>query len=222
MALPQSHILYTVEEYLEMDRQSEERHVYLDGYVWAMAGESIEHGEIVVNLIALVAAQLRDTPCRARVTNTRVRSGPAPSSKRRKKGLYSYPDVLIVCGEMQFHDEHRDVLTNPTVVFEVLSSSTERFDRGEKFMRYQDWNPALIDYLLISQTSPVIERYSRKQDGSWSYYVYRGLESSFTIESVNCTLKLADIYYRVVFQPEDLSLFSLIPEPENLEENKDE
>ncbi|MGH9769998.1 MAG: Uma2 family endonuclease [Blastocatellia bacterium] len=220
MALPQSHILYTVEEYLEMDRQSEERHVYLDGYVWGMAGESVEHGDIVVNLTSIVAAQLRDTPCRARVSNPRVRSGPAPDSKRRKKGLYSYPDVLIVCGEMQFHDEYRDVLINPTVVFEVLSGSTERFDRGEKFMRYQVWNPSLSDYVLVSQTSPVIERYCRQPDGTWSYQVYRGLNSSFTIESVNCILRLADIYDRVVFQPEDLVLFSLIPEPESSQGDK--
>jgi len=116
--------------------------------------------------------------------------------------------MLIVCGELKFLDEYRDVLTNPTVIIEILSQRTEEFDRELKFWRYQTWNPTLNDYLLIAQTRPVIEHYIRQEDGGWSYYVYLGLESSLTIKSVNCTLHLADVYDRMVFPPQNLELFS--------------
>jgi len=204
MALPPSEVVYTIEEYLAFERESEERHVYLDGLIWAMAGESSEHGEISSNLSGIIIPQLRGTPCRARIKDTKVRSGPAPKSGRSRKGLFSYPDLLAVCGEMQFHDEHRDVLINPTVVIEVLSDSTEKFDRGEKFFRYQTWNPTLTDYLLVWQSSPIIDHYVRRSEGGWLYYVYQGLESGLAIKSINCTLRLADVYERVVFPPEEI------------------
>ncbi len=105
----------------------------------------------------------------------------------------------MICGERQFHDSHRDVVLNPTVIIEILSPTTEAFDRGEKFDRYQFWNPTLSDYLLVSQDQPKIEHYIRQSDGSWSYFVYRGLQSQVPLKSIQCTLQLAEVYDRIVF-----------------------
>jgi Uma2 family endonuclease len=154
MRLPQSQGYFSVAEYLALERESEERHEYLDGYVYAMAGESPEHSDICANLAGILYLQLRGTPCRVWSKDTKVRSGPEPRSRRAMKGLFSYPDLVVVCGAPQFHDTYRDVLLNPTVIIEVLSSSAEIFDRGEKFWRYRTWLPALTNYLLVSQALP--------------------------------------------------------------------
>ena len=127
-----------------------------------MAGESGEHADICTNLAISIGSQLRNTPCRARVKDTKVHSGPAPRRPRTTKGFFSYPDLVVICGDPQYHDEHQDVALNPVVIIEVLSESTESFDRGEKFQRYQLWNPTLSDYILVSQTAPIIEHFARK------------------------------------------------------------
>ena len=192
--------LYSAEEYLEFERQAEERHEYLDGFIYAMAGESPLHADISANLVILVGAQLRDSPCRVRTKDTKVRSG--PTQRRSLKGLFSYPDLVVICGEPQYHDEHRDVVINPTVIIEVLSESTEARDRGVKFHRYQTWSPTLTDYVLVSQIAPIIEHFERRLDGSWSYHVYDKIEETFTIKSINCTLKLSEVFARIVFPKE--------------------
>jgi Uma2 family endonuclease len=194
--------LFTVEAYLALEREAEERHEYLDGVIYAMAGESPEHGTICTNLTMLIATQLRGTPCQAWSKDTKVRSGPTPRARQATKGLYSYPDLVIVCGEAEYHDQHRDVLLNPAVVIEVLSPATEAFDRGEKLRRYQTWNPTLSDYSLVSQDSPFIAHYTRQADGGWAYYVYQDLKQSFAIKPIGCLLRLADIYDRITFPAE--------------------
>jgi len=202
MTLARTQLFFTVEEYLALERKAEERHEYLDGQIYAMAGESPEHADICTNLTRIISTQLLGSPCRVRSKDTKVRSGPVPNRRPMTKGLFSYPDIVVICGEPQYHDEHRDVILNPTVIIEVLSESTEAFDRGEKFLRYQTWNPTLTDYLLVSQTSPIIEHYVRQADGGWSYYIYQGLEQSLSITSIDCTLRLAEVYDRVVFPEE--------------------
>ena len=192
--------LYSTKEYLAFERAAEERHEYLDGFIYAMAGESPTHADISANLVVLIGSDLRDSPCRVRTKDTKVRSG--PTQRRSMKGLFSYPDVVVICGEPQYHDEHRDVVINPTVIIEVLSESTEARDRGVKFHRYQTWSPTLTDYVLVSQLAPIIEHFERRPDGSWSYHVYDNIEESFTIKSINCTLKLSDVYARIVFPEE--------------------
>jgi Uma2 family endonuclease len=137
MRLPRTPIRYTEDQYLSIEREAEERHEYLDGQIYAMAGESPEHGAICANLTGEIRAQLKGTRCQAFSTDMRVRSGPLPRRRYSQKGLYSYPDLLVVCGEMQFLDENRDVIINPKVIIEVASPSTEAFDRGEKFQRYR-------------------------------------------------------------------------------------
>ncbi len=199
MSVAQSEPRYTVEEYLALERDSEERHEYLDGQIYLMAGESPEHADICTNLIRELATQLRGTPCRVRSKDTKVRSGPSPIPRKSAKGLFSYPDVVVICGEPQYYDENRDVVINPTVIIEVLSDSTEAFDRGEKFLRYQNRNPSLTDYILVSQFAVIVEHYVRQPDGSWSYQVYQGLDQSLVVKSIDCRLHLSEVYDRIVF-----------------------
>lgn len=191
---------YTVDNYLAIERASEERHLYLDGEIYAMAGESHAHGDISTNIVGLLHSQLRGKPCRARTKDTKVRSGPTPLPGKSMSGLFSYPDVLVICGEPEYHDAHEDIVLNPTTIVEVLSESTEAFDRGEKFRRYQQWNPSLCDYILVSQDRPQVEHYTRQPDGTWSYQRIEGLENEVVIRSIQCVLKLAEVYERVVFR----------------------
>jgi Uma2 family endonuclease len=206
MGLPLLKIRYTVEEYLALERASEERHEYLDGDVYAMAGESPEHGAICVNLAISIGSQMRGTPCQAFVKDMKVCSGPLALPGRSAKGLFSYPDLVVVCGAMQFHDQFRDVLLNPSLIIEVLSASTEAFDRGEKFRRYRTWLPTLQDYLLVAQDKPFIDHYHRVEENRWELIPIEGLEARLHLESVHCTLRLADVYDRIIFPPEDAEL----------------
>ncbi len=199
--------LYSTEDYLAFERGADERHEYLDGFIYAMAGESPTHADISpthadisANLVGLVHEQLRDSPCRVRTKDTKIRSG--PRQRQTMKGLFSYPDVVVICGEPEYLDDHQDVVINPAVIVEVLSESTEARDRGAKFHRYQTWSPTLTDYVLVSQVAPLIEHFQRQADGSWSYHIYQGIEDSFTIQSINCTLKLTEVYARIAFPEE--------------------
>jgi Uma2 family endonuclease len=218
MGLPQQEPLYTVEEYLEIDRASDERYEYIDGFIYAMASESGEHADICTNLIGSLYAQLRDKPCRARSKDTKVRSGPKPAYPHMVKGLFSYPDIVVVCGEPEYYDNRRDIITNPTVIIEVLSPSTEHFDRGEKFFRYQQWNPTLMEYLLVYQTMPLIEHFVRRQDKNWNYTFYMGLEDTVPIESIGCTLRLIEVYDRVAFSVSLADIFPIDPDKEDNEQ----
>jgi len=207
MGLSRSQPLYTVEQYLSIERASEERHEFLDGEIYAMAGESSAHAIITVNLVITVGGQLKGTECQARSKDTKVRSGPSPKAAQTASqaqaqahsGLYSYPDLVVVCGEPLFHDEHKDVILNPKVIFEVLSPSTEAFDRGEKFKRYQMWNPTLSDYLLVSQDRAQVEHFLRQSGSDWTYRIAEGGDAKFAIDSIQCTLWLADTYDRIDF-----------------------
>jgi Uma2 family endonuclease len=206
MSLPQLTIRYTVEEYLGLERASEDRHEYLDGDIYAMAGESPEHGAICMNLSVSIGAQLRRTPCQAFAKDMKVRSGPVPRPGAPMKGLFSYPDLVVVCGAMQFHDQFRDVLLNPSCIIEVLSDSTEAFDRGEKFRRYRTWLPTLTDYLLVAQDKPLLDHYHRVEQNRWELVSLETLDVSLHLESIHYTLRLADVYERIVFPPEALEL----------------
>jgi Uma2 family endonuclease len=202
MSLPQTRVLLTVEEYLEMERASEVRHEYLDGEIFEMAGESLAHGDICTNLVVTLGSRLRGTRCRVLSKDTKVQSGWLPRPRRMTKGLFSYPDVVIVCGQPQFHDEFQDILTNPGVIIEVLSDATEKFDRGEKFRRYREHLPSLTDYVLVAQTRPLVEHFRRGEAGAWVLVPVEGLESALRLDSVDCTLPLAEVYDRVEFPPD--------------------
>ena len=109
-------------------------------------------------------------------------------------GLYAYPDLMIVCGEARFHDEQGDVLLNPTVIFEVHSPSTERYDRGEKFRRYSTQIESLKDYVLVSQDQMRIEHHHRESDGTWTLTESRDPDGVLSLGSIECDLSLVDVY----------------------------
>jgi len=200
MPIPdRDHRLFTIDEYLTLEHSEEERHEYLDGCVYAMARESPDHGRICVNLVSSLLPQLRGTPCEAFSKDTKVRCGPTPRPGQSMQGLFAYPDLVVVCGALQFHDQARDVLLNPTVIVEVLSPSTEAFDRGEKFRRYRTWLPTLTDYVLVAQGHPLIDHYRRQEDGTWVLRALEGLQAHMHLETIDCTVPLADVYERIVF-----------------------
>lgn len=182
--------VFTPEEYLALERLSEIRHEFLDGTVYAMAGESPTHSAICFNLAGSLHPQLRGTNCRGFSPNMKVRAG--------ESGLYAYPDLAVACGEAFFYDRQGDVLLNPVVIFEVLSRSTQTYDRGEKFERYKSIE-TLRDYVLVSQDRPLVEHFSRQPDGSWSRAELSGADAALALDSVNCRVSLADIYDRVEF-----------------------
>ena len=196
MSLAQSQLVYTPEEYLTREREAFERHEWLDGLIYAMAGESPPHSLISSNVNAILNLQLRGRPCATYSPNMKVYS--RLPGETGLKGLFSYPDCLVVCGQPLFHDEHRDVLTNPRVVIEVLSPTTERYDKGKKFVRYQQ-NVSLTDYVLIAQTYPSIEHYALQANGSWVYSLTTPLTPSAALGSLECELPLAEVYDRIEF-----------------------
>jgi Uma2 family endonuclease len=199
MGLAQPKPYYTIEDYLAIERTSDERYEFLDGEIYLMAGESGAHGDICTNLVREISFQLKGTACRIRSKDTKVRSGAEPQKARTTKGMFSYPDLVVFCGELQHHDNFKDVVTNPAVVIEILSESTAEFDRGEKFVRYRNWNPTLTDYISVSQDKPFVEHFVRQLDGSWMLKEYRGFDAAFTIDSINCSLRFSEVYDRVEF-----------------------
>jgi Uma2 family endonuclease len=217
MAVPKKKISqYTIEKYLELDRASEERYEFVDGQVFLMAGESGRHGDVSVNLTREISVQLKGKDCRARSKDTKIKSGGFAQKKGNStKGMFSYPDLVIICGEPEYHDKFKDIVLNPKVIVEVLSDSTEVFDRNDKFTRYRMFNPTLSDYILVSQDKPVVEHFVRQEDDNWKLYSYFGLDETFRIESVECELKLNDVYDRVEFSEESLELVKEIANIKN-------
>src|SRR2546425_1336691 len=188
---------FTVEEYLVFERASDERHEYLDGVIYAMAGESPDHGRICMNLTATLVPQLRGSACEAFSKDMKVCCGPYRAHTR--EGLYAYPDLVVVCGAMQFHSQAQDVLVNPTLIVEVLSPSTEAFDRGEKFRRYRAWLPTLTDYVLVAQDRPVIDYYQRTTTGRWELETLEGRDAHLHLPGIDCTVPFVEVYERIVF-----------------------
>lgn len=199
MAIPKIQDRYTEQQYLDFERKAEERHEYLDGEIILMAGEKLPHGLVSVNLVASLATQLKGKPCFVLTKDSRIRSGPTLQAGLSRKGLYSYPDLVVVCGTPEYLDEHEDVILNPRVIIEVLSKSTASFDRGEKCVRYQTYNDSLTDLLFVAQDSPTIEHYRRRKDNSWTLRRVTGADENIRIVSIGCTLALADIFDRVTF-----------------------
>ena len=203
MGLPkQKPRFYTPEEYLDLERKAAARHEYLDGEIYpldesihAMAGESLSHSRICINLAGEIRAKLKGKSCEALSPNMKVRA--------ESKGMFAYPDLTIVCGEPVFHDKQRDVLLNPKVIFEVLSPSTERYDQTKKFFRYRKELPTLTDYVLIYQDAPFVEHHEKMPDGRWSHNAADGIEDILQISSIKIELSLHEIYDRVEFTKEN-------------------
>ena len=176
------------EEYLSLERKSEIKSEYLNGEIFSMVGASREHNLIVANITRELTQQLKGRPCELYPSDMRVR---IPAT-----GLYTYPDVVVVCGEPLFEDEHVDTLLNPTLIIEVLSGSTESYDRGEKFSHYQTVS-SLTEYLLVAQDEHRIEQYVKQPDAGWLYSDARSSEGSIELVSIQCVLALKEVYDKV-------------------------
>ena len=185
---------YTPEEYLEFEREAEVRHEYLDGEIYEMAGESLSHSRVCMNLAREVGNKLLGTSCEPLSPNMKVKTSTA--------SLFSYPDLMIVCGEPIFHDAKKDVLINPKVIFEVLSPSTADYDRTKKFMRYRLGNETLTDYILVSQDFCFVEHFTKQKNGEWIYRSLSEISDILRIETIDCELDLREIYDRVKFKPQ--------------------
>ena len=178
----------TPEQYLAIERRAETKSEYLDGEMFAMSGASREHNLIVVNLTREISAQLRDKPCETYSNDQRVRV--------LTTGLYTYPDLVVACGEPRFEDKAFDTLLNPTLIIEVLSPSSEAYDRGKKFEHYQTL-PSLAEYVLVCQDEPRVEQFLRQGGNRWLLTVATGLEASIALPSIQCELALAEVYRKV-------------------------
>jgi Uma2 family endonuclease len=177
------------EEYLDAERRAECKSEYLDGKVYALSGASRKHNLIVVNLVGELRQQLRGRPCEVYPSDMRLRVS--------ETGLYTYPDVSVVCGEPRLEDRHADILLNPTVLIEVLSASTERYDRGRKAEHYRKI-PSLEEYLLLSRTKARAERYRRQGEKDWLLTEIAGLDETVELASIGCRLALREVYDRVL------------------------
>ena len=190
---------FSPDEYLNFERKSDSRHEFLDGEIYQMAGESLPHSRICVNLSGEARGKLKGKRCEPLSPNMKVRTSSA--------SLFAYPDLTIVGGEPEFHDRKKDVLVNPQVIFEVLSPSTERYDRTTKFLKYRMGNETLTDYILVGQNTPFVEHFSRQADNNWIYRSFSELIDVLRIETIDCALSLREIYDRVEFEtppePED-------------------
>ena len=177
----------TEEQYLAIDRAAEVRSEFLDGEMIAMSGGSLRHSELQGNAFGELYAALRGSDCRVHSSDFRVRV-----SRR----MYAYPDITVVCGKPLLADDHQDVLLNPTVIFEVLSPSTEKYDRGIKFQNYRTIE-SLQDYVLVSQDTMRVEHYTRGDADTWTFHDHHTLQAELKLDSIGVSLPLSRIYDRV-------------------------
>lgn len=185
---PQLKLRLTPEEYLFIERRAEFKSEFFDGEMFAMSGASELHNLIVVNTVIELGTQLKKRPCKVYSNDMRVKVSPT--------GLYTYPDVVVVCGKAEFDDRHFDTLLNPTLIVEVLSESTETYDRNRKFEHYRALE-SLVEYVLITQRRPHIESWRRQPNQQWLLTATDGLDSVLRLDAIGCDLALAEIYDKV-------------------------
>jgi Uma2 family endonuclease len=179
----------TPEEYLEFERRAEVKHEYRDGEIVEMPGSSYAHDCLAANLIGLLYQTLAREKYGIRTSDMRI--------KVSETGLYTYADASVVIGEAVLEGDRGDLLLNPAVIFEILSPSTETYDRGEKFNNYATIE-SLREYVLVAQDTQRIERYSRNRDSAeWSNQVFDGPDAIVELTSIGCSLNLSDLYYKV-------------------------
>ncbi len=181
---------YTIEEYLATEAKSLEKHEYYQGEIFAMAGASIEHNQIVKNVIYSIEDHLRKGgKCQVFPSDLKIHI--------EANSLFTYPDLSIVCGKIETLENHKDIVTNPSVIVEVLSPSTQDYDRGGKFKLYRDI-PSLKEYILISSTEMLVEKYDRQDDGSWILYEYKNENVNFLITTIEMEIDVKTVYHSVI------------------------
>ena len=227
MLLQEKKILSS-EEYLALEREATIKSEYFNGELFAMAGASRDHNQISSNIVRLLGNELLEKQCSVFSSDMKVRIQDTEDKEKDRENFfsvrideitkYTYPDVVVVCKDEQneeqneeqkyeqYEDENKDVLLNPIVIVEILSDSTEAYDRGDKFLHYQ-----LIDsfseYILISQYACKVEKFSRQTDDTWIYSKYVNMEDIVHIESIECELPVSEIYRKVNFRQNHLKLY---------------
>ncbi|HEX8476646.1 MAG TPA: Uma2 family endonuclease [Pyrinomonadaceae bacterium] len=181
----QTKTYFTAEEYLALEREAEYKSEYFNGEIFAMTGASRRHNLIAANVLVALHPQLKGRPCEVYTSDMRVKVSPT--------GLYTYPDVVVACEKPMFDDEYTDTLLNPTVIVEVLSKSTEGYDRGRKFEQYRKL-VSLSEYLLIAQDKYHVEHYVRQPDNQWLLSETDNPQDIVNLPSIDCRLALSDIY----------------------------
>ena len=194
MALPQIASSISPEEYLRLERAAEFKSEYFAGEIFSMAGATAVHCLITANVIGELRNLLKGKKCRVYDSNLRVL---VPAT-----GLYTYPDAVVVCGPLEYAeaDVQRETITNPTLLVEVLSDSTEAYNRGRKFEHFRSI-ASCSEYVLISQSAPLVEVYLRQADGKWELTPVTGLDASVALRSIGGELRLAEVYDGVEFPP---------------------
>lgn len=190
MASQPKHLL-TAQQYLELEKNAQSKSEFFYGEMLSMSGGSINHASIGGNLYHTLRSLLRNSKCKPYNSDARIVVDP--------QSHYAYPDVSIVCGEVEQVSGESDSIANPVVIFEVLSPTTERHDRGAKFRSYQSI-PSLREYFLVSQDKALVERFERTGDGRWAISYHDGMDGNVQISSVPCELALRDVYEDIVFE----------------------
>ncbi|KXK57228.1 MAG: Uma2 family endonuclease [Candidatus Kapabacteria bacterium] len=187
-ALPRKYL--TEEEYLAIERAAQWKSEYYQGEMFAMAGTSRNHARIAFNAAGELHGGLKGKGCEGYVSDMRVHV--------ERSGLYTYPDIAIVCGNPEFQDGAFDTLLNPVVIFEILSPSTESYDRGKKFQMYRQL-PSLQEYILIAQDRPFVDQFIRDDEDRWFVLMTQGLESVLTLQSCGVSIPMSALYQNVEF-----------------------
>lgn len=193
MAVPQKKPFVTPEEYLCLERAADYKSEYYAGEIFPMAGASATHSAINASVTGELYSLLKGDRCATYDSNLRIAVAAT--------GLYTYPDASVICGPLELVPGHDDMITNPTLIVEVLSDSTEAYDRGKKFAHYRTL-PSFAEYVLVSQKEPLVEVFFRQGDGTWQLTPVRGREAVVRLQSLGVELRLAEVYDRVEF-PED-------------------
>ena len=183
---------YSPTDYLALERAGEFKHEFFDGEMFLMAGGTIEHSQVAANVIRALGNALADTGCRVLTSDMKI---------KLPTGLYTYPDASVVCDQPQYEDDHKDVLLNPLLIVEVLSPSTEAYDRGQKFRHYQTC-PSLREYVLIAQDRSAVDHYLRQPSGQWLLTTFESLDATMPLPSLGVGLRLREIYAKVEFPAE--------------------
>ncbi len=178
------------EEYLRLERQSEHKSEYVNGEIFAMTGASLKHNLVAGNIFGELRQQLKGRQCHAYVADMRV--------KVTATGLYTYPDVVVIRGEPEFEDKYFDTLLNPTLLVEVFSQSTERYDRIAKSSYYRTLD-SLAEHLLVAQDEVRLEQYVKQPDGQWLLFECCSLDNVIELSSISCSLAVRDVYDKVSF-----------------------
>lgn len=191
-AIPKTKL--TAKDYLDFERNSDIKHEFYDGEIFAMSGAKWNHNVISWNIGGELRQKLKDKKCSVCPGDMRVF---VPET-----GLYTYPDLVVVCGEPQFQDDVHDTLLNPILLIEVLSETTESYDRGKKFQHYRSIE-SLQEYIMVSQDEARVEKYVRHGDGFWLLSEAVGIHSEIEFSSIECCILLSEIYDKVDFSDDE-------------------